>query len=65
MARQLEIGWTFRVTIAELYPFQENKTKLGVKLRVEVLTMAHGRTAARQKRQQIRRADRVQRSLKD
>ncbi len=43
MAHDLAIGWTFRVTIDEIYPFKENRGRFGVRLRVDVLTMAHGR----------------------
>ena len=40
MAHDLAIGWTYRVTIDEIYPFVENRKKHGVRLRVEVLTMS-------------------------
>ena len=40
MGRDLAAGWTYRVTIDEIYPFQENRRKHGVRLRVEVLTMS-------------------------
>jgi hypothetical protein len=40
MAQDLFIGWTYRTTIQEIYPFAENRRKHGVKLRVEVLTMS-------------------------
>lgn len=43
VAHDLSIGWTYRVTIDEIYAFQrdDRKTKsLGVRLMVEVLTMS-------------------------
>jgi len=43
IADQVRNGWTFRVTIDEIYPFEENRKKHGVKMRVDVLTMAHGK----------------------
>ena len=49
MAKDLAIGWTYRVTIDEIYPFKENRTKHGVRLRVEVLTMSR-KTEEREKR---------------
>jgi hypothetical protein len=32
MAHDLAIGWTYRVTIHEIYPFEENRKKHGVQL---------------------------------
>jgi hypothetical protein len=49
MANNLAIGWTYRVTIDEIYSFKENHKKHGVRLRVEVLTMSR-RTEERRKR---------------
>ncbi len=49
MANNLAIGWTYRVTIDEIYSFKENHKKHGVRLRVEVLTMSR-RTEKRRKR---------------
>ena len=49
MAHDLANGWTYRVTIEEIYPFAENRRKHGVKLRVEVLTMSRRTEARRQK----------------
>jgi hypothetical protein len=49
MANNLAIGWTYRVTIDEIYSFKENHNKHGVRLRVEVLTMSR-RTEKRRKR---------------
>jgi hypothetical protein len=49
MADNLAIGWTYRVTIDEIYSFKENHKKHGVRLRVEVLTMSR-RTEERRKR---------------
>ena len=49
MAYDLAIGWTYRVTIEEIYPFKENRSKHGVRLRVEVLTMSR-KTEERKKR---------------
>lgn len=49
MAHDLASGWTYRVTIDEIYPFKENHKKHGVRLRVEVLTMSH-KTEERKKR---------------
>jgi len=46
MANDLAIGWTYKVTIDEIYKFKENVRKHGVRLRVEVLTMSH-KTEAR------------------
>jgi hypothetical protein len=43
MAGQLDLGWTFRVTIDELYHFEDKPDKLGCRLRVDVLGMAHSR----------------------
>lgn len=39
-ANDLAIGWTYRVTIDQIYSFEENRKKHGVRLRVEVLTMS-------------------------
>ena len=41
MAHDLAIGWTYRVTIDEIYAFEDKPKNLGVRLRVEVLTMSH------------------------
>ncbi|MGA8221782.1 MAG: HIRAN domain-containing protein [Candidatus Acidiferrales bacterium] len=49
MAHDLANGWTYRVTIDEIYSFKENHKKHGVRLRVEVLTMSH-KTEERRKR---------------
>ena len=49
MAGDLATGWTYRVTIDEIYRFKENPRKHGVRLRVEVLTMSR-RTEERKKR---------------
>jgi HIRAN domain-containing protein len=49
MAHDLASGWTYRVTIDEIYPFKENRKKHGVRLRVEVLTMSR-KTEERKKR---------------
>ena len=40
MANDLAIGWTYLVTIDEIYPFKENRRKRGARLTVEVLTMS-------------------------
>jgi hypothetical protein len=58
LAGDLESGWTYRVTIEEIYPFEENRKKLGVRLRVEVLTMSRV-TEARKRRQAGATASRV------
>jgi len=50
MARDLAAGWTYRVTIDEIYAFRENRKKHGVRLRVEVLTMSRVTEARKQKR---------------
>jgi hypothetical protein len=50
MANDLALGWTYRVTIDEIYPFEENHRKHGVKLRVEVLTMSRTTEARKQKK---------------
>jgi len=39
IASDIGLGWTYRITIDEIYPFEENPKKHGVRLRVEVLTM--------------------------
>ncbi len=49
MARDLAAGWTYRVTIDEIYAFRENRKKHGVRLRVEVLTMSRVTEARKQK----------------
>jgi hypothetical protein len=54
MANDLAIGWTYRLTIDEIYPFKENRKKHGVRLRVEVLTMSR-KTEERKKRAQAAR----------
>ena len=43
MIEQLRRGWCFRVTIDEIYPMPEGHGKHGICMRVEVLTMAHGK----------------------
>jgi hypothetical protein len=43
VAGDLAIGWTYRVTIDEIYSMPEDENKRGVRMRVEVLTMAHGK----------------------
>jgi hypothetical protein len=50
MARDLANGWTYRVTIDEIYPFEEDRRKHGVKLRVEVLTMSRVTEARNQEK---------------
>ena len=52
MAHDLAIGWSYRVTIDEIYPFRDEPKKQGVKLRVEVLTMSR-RTEEREKREAV------------
>ena len=42
MAHDLETGWIFRTTIDDIYPFEENPRKHGVRLRLEVLTRGNG-----------------------
>ncbi len=49
IAGDLAAGWTYRVTIDEIYPFSENRRKHGVRLRVEVLTMSRKTEAQRNK----------------
>jgi hypothetical protein len=49
MAGDLAAGWTYRVTIDEIYAFSENRRKHGVRLRVEVLTMSRKTEARRNK----------------
>lgn len=54
MAHDLSIGWTYRVTIDEIYGFQRNDRKRpseGVRLRVEVLTMSRRTEERRAKRE--------------
>ena len=41
MAHDLERGWTFRTTVDDIYPFEEDSRKHGVRLRLEALTMRH------------------------
>ncbi len=36
MARDMARGWTFRTTVDEIYPFEENRQQHGVRVRVEV-----------------------------
>jgi len=48
LAHDLEIGWTYRVTIDEIYPFKDEPRRQGVRLRVEVLTM--GRVTEKRKK---------------
>ena len=50
MAHDLAIGWTYRVTVDEIYPFRETRSKYGVRLRVEVLTMSIKTEANKAKR---------------
>ncbi len=49
MAGDLAAGWTYRVSVDEIYPFSENRRKHGVRLRVEVLTMSRKTEAKRNK----------------
>lgn len=49
MAKDLAIGWTYRVSVDEIYAFKENRNKHGIRLRVEVLTMSN-KTEERKKR---------------
>lgn len=49
MAGDLASGWTYRVTVDEIYPFAENHRKHGIKLRVDVLTMSRTTEARRRK----------------
>jgi hypothetical protein len=58
LAGDLESGWKYWVTIDEIYPFEENQKKHGVRLRVEVLTMSRV-TEARKKRQAVATASKV------
>jgi len=50
MAHDLGIGWTFRVTIEEIYSFEDKPNEYGVKLRLEVLTMSRRTEARKAKR---------------
>jgi hypothetical protein len=50
IAHDLAIGWTYRVTIDEIYPYQEDSRKHGVRLRVSVLTMSRTTEARKLKR---------------
>ena len=43
LADDLSIGWTYRTSIDEIYSMPEDENKMGVRMRVEVLTMAHGK----------------------
>ena len=54
IAADLDRGWTFRATIEEIYPFEENVRRHGVLLRIEVLTMSR-QTEERKKRAAARR----------
>jgi hypothetical protein len=36
----MDLGWTYRVNIDEIYPFEDKPKKRGVRLRVTVLTMS-------------------------
>lgn len=49
MAHDLDTGWTFRTTIDDIYPFEENPRKHGVRLRFEVLTRSQGFEASARK----------------
>jgi hypothetical protein len=40
LAYRLRIGWTFHVTIDEIYAFEDRPKDHGVRLRVEILTMS-------------------------
>jgi hypothetical protein len=55
MGRDLAAGWTYRVTIDEIYRFKENRRKHGVRLCVEVLTMSRV-TEARKLKQKTKNA---------
>ena len=52
MAHDLAIGWTYRITIDEIYKIQDNR-KRGARLRVEVLTMSTKTEARLQKKQNL------------
>ena len=43
LAGDLAIGWTYHTTIDEIYELDGDSRKRGVCMRVEVLTMAHGK----------------------
>ena len=47
MAHDLDKGWTFRTTVDDIYPFDEDSRKHGVRLRLEVLTRGNGLEASR------------------
>ena len=52
MAHDLSIGWTYKIIIDEIYSFPMEHRKsagLGVKLRIEVLTMSHATEAWKHK----------------
>lgn len=49
MARELTAGWTFRATIDDIYPFEENPRKHGVRVRLRVLTTGQEVEANRKK----------------
>lgn len=51
MAGDLAAGWTYRVTIDEIYPFKENRRNHGVRLLVEVLSMSRVTEARKLKRE--------------
>ena len=42
MAHDLETGWTFRTTIDDIYPFDENPRKHGVLLHFEIVSTSPG-----------------------
>jgi HIRAN domain len=42
LTEQLDLGWTFRVSLGEIYHFEDKPKKLGCRLNVDVLSMAHG-----------------------
>ena len=43
MARDLATGWTFRTTVDDIYPFEENPQNHGIRLRMEVLAVSQNR----------------------
>jgi HIRAN domain len=47
MAHDLDRGWTFRTTVDDIYPFEEDSRKHGVRLRLESLTTSHEGQATR------------------
>jgi hypothetical protein len=49
LADDLAKGWTYRVTVDEIYTPEDHPRKRGVKLRVEVLTMSRTTEARKQK----------------